>query len=157
MLNVLTLPHLFIGSINGGRIQDRYFQFDDEAGPLPTVKLFNDLLLAAATRQEFDRKGSVKGPYRDFIPDTDAIRFTHGDLTLRNIMISGAPGAQKIAGIIDWEQAGWYPEYWEYCKMLYAVHYEHEWRAAGWVDKVLIPREDEWWAVGEYFHWRGHP
>lgn len=23
---------------------------------------------------------------------------------------------QKIAAIIDWEQAGWYPAYWEYCK-----------------------------------------
>ena len=157
MPKILMISLLSLGSINGGRIQDRYFQFDDEAGPLPTVKLFNDLLLAAATRQEFDRKRSITGPYRELLPDTGAIRFTHGDLTLGNIMVSGAPGSQKITSIIDWEQAGWYPEYWEYCKMLYAVHYEHEWRTAGWVDRAISSYEDEWWAVHEYFIWRGCP
>ena len=36
--------------------------------------------------------------------------FTHGDLAPRNILVKG----DKIVGIIDWECAGWYPEYWEY-------------------------------------------
>ncbi|KAM7201115.1 Protein kinase-like domain containing protein [Rhypophila sp. PSN 637] len=45
------------------------------------------------------------------------IRFTHADIAPRNIRV-GKDG--KIAGIIDWEFAGWYPEYWEYVKMAYA-------------------------------------
>lgn len=24
----------------------------------------------------------------------------------------------RITGIVDWEEAGWYPEYWEYVKFL---------------------------------------
>lgn len=36
--------------------------------------------------------------------------FTHCDLNLFNILISG----YKVVGIIDWESSGWYPPYWEF-------------------------------------------
>ncbi|KAL5361417.1 kinase-like protein [Aspergillus floccosus] len=36
--------------------------------------------------------------------------FTHGDLSSLNILVCG----DDIAGIVDWETAGWYPSYWEY-------------------------------------------
>ena len=32
--------------------------------------------------------------------------------------------------MIDWEQSRWYPEYWEHRKILSAVDYKHELRAA---------------------------
>lgn len=35
--------------------------------------------------------------------------FTHGDLYLSNIMV----GAGKFSGLIDWEMAGFYPDYWD--------------------------------------------
>jgi len=38
--------------------------------------------------------------------------FTHADLCPRNIIVNGG----MVAAIIDWEFAGWYPEYWEYTK-----------------------------------------
>lgn len=57
-------------------------------------------------------------PYRLFLTDKYAIYFSHGDLHLSNIIVSGSPGCRAIAAILDWEQAGWYPEYWEYCKAL---------------------------------------
>lgn len=44
-----------------------------------------------------------------------AIKFTHGDLGMQNILIQNG----KIAAIIDWECAGWYPEYWEYTRAHY--------------------------------------
>lgn len=107
-----------LGSINGGAVQDRFFLLDYEEGPFLSIKSFHDWFLAAATRQ---RPGpqEITGPYRDLLPDTGNIYFTHGGLTLGNIIISGTPGSQRIVGILDWEQAGWYPEYWEYCKLLY--------------------------------------
>ena len=37
-------------------------------------------------------------------------RFTHGDLNSMNIIAKG----DDIVGIVDWDTAGWYPEYWEY-------------------------------------------
>lgn len=80
---------------------------------------------------------------------------THGDLTLGNLIISDGPGPRRIAAIIDWEQAGWYPEYWEYFKLLYGVEYHHEWREAGWADSVMTPIEDDVLdAISAYFSWR---
>ena len=38
------------------------------------------------------------------------IVFTHGDLATRNILVREG----RIVAILDWEFAGWYPEYWEY-------------------------------------------
>lgn len=143
----------FIGSINGGVVQDRFFKLDYEEGPFQTIKSFNDWFLAAATHQR-PGPGGVTGPYREFLPDTGYIYFTHGDLTLGNIIISDGPGPRRIAGIIDWEQAGWYPEYWEYCKLLWAVEYDHDWRSDGWADKVMRPFETESEPFAEYSLWR---
>ncbi|KAI1333114.1 kinase-like domain-containing protein [Xylariaceae sp. FL0255] len=38
------------------------------------------------------------------------IIFTHGDIAARNILVRDG----KIVALLDWEFAGWYPEYWEY-------------------------------------------
>ncbi|KAH8200232.1 hypothetical protein TruAng_005624 [Truncatella angustata] len=143
----------FIGSISHGTVQDRFFQHDYEDGPFTTVKSFNDWLLAAATRTRPGPEG-ITGPYRDLLPDTGHVYFTHGDLTLGNIIISGGTNSQRIVGIVDWEQAGWYPEYWEYCKLLYGVEYTHEWRSAGWAETITEPYETEWFAFAEYSSWR---
>ena len=43
------------------------------------------------------------------------IVFTHDDFVPPNILLSPGPNP-KVAAIIDWGQAGWYPAYWEYCK-----------------------------------------
>ncbi|KAE8154390.1 kinase-like domain-containing protein [Aspergillus avenaceus] len=40
------------------------------------------------------------------------IVFTHSDLAPRNILVDGG----QVTAILDWEFAGWYPEYWEYVK-----------------------------------------
>ncbi|KAH7175286.1 kinase-like domain-containing protein [Dactylonectria macrodidyma] len=38
--------------------------------------------------------------------------FTHADLAPRNIIVRRG----RVAAILDWEFAGWYPEYWEFTK-----------------------------------------
>lgn len=38
------------------------------------------------------------------------IVFTYGDLAARNILVRDG----RIVAIVDWEYAGWYPEYWGY-------------------------------------------
>lgn len=73
-------------------------------GPFSSIRAFNDWLLVAAARQN---PGSAEiinrnEPYRQFLPDDGKV----GD-----IIISETPGPRKVLGIIDWEQAGWYPEY----------------------------------------------
>jgi hypothetical protein len=43
------------------------------------------------------------------------IVFTHNDLCPSNILISCGANPEVVA-IIDWNQSGWYPWYWESCK-----------------------------------------
>ncbi|KAH6644462.1 kinase-like domain-containing protein [Boeremia exigua] len=50
--------------------------------------------------------------------------FTHADLNLRNILVDETG---RISGIVDWECAGWYPEYWEYTKMHFTVRSTLRW------------------------------
>ncbi len=49
--------------------------------------------------------------------------FTHGDLQPVNIMLRDDGGVV----IIDWEHAGWYPSYWEYCTSAMSNHYLDDW------------------------------
>lgn len=52
------------------------------------------------------------------------IVFTHADLNPRNILVdritrSDGSTGWAVTGIVDWESAGHYPEYWEYTKALF--------------------------------------
>ncbi|KAJ5269678.1 hypothetical protein N7505_005436 [Penicillium chrysogenum] len=67
-----------------------------------------------------------------------AIVFTHGDLNPRNILAENG----NITGIVDWENAGFFPEYWEYTKMHYTVRYLIRW-LADVVDQVFEGYRDE--------------
>lgn len=51
------------------------------------------------------------------------IVFTHGDLNPHNILVMGG----RISGFLDWESAGWYPDYWDFTTAL------------------RFTREDFWW------------
>lgn len=46
--------------------------------------------------------------------------FTHGDLKGVNIIVKGA----RIEAIIDWEYAGYYPEYLEFVSALRAAQWD---------------------------------
>ncbi|KAF1841896.1 kinase-like protein [Cucurbitaria berberidis CBS 394.84] len=61
------------------------------------------------------------------------IVFTHADLNLRNILVDENG---RISGIVDWECAGWYPEYWEYSKMHFTVRHTYRW-IADVVDQIF--------------------
>lgn len=60
-------------------------------------------------------------------PDDPARRghqicFTHADLHPRNILVkkeAKGPRGWRVSGIIDWQMAGYYAEYWEYTKAMY--------------------------------------
>lgn len=55
--------------------------------------------------------------------DDHKIVFTHCDLNLRNILVKDG----RISGIVDWENAGWFPEYWEYTKCHFFMDYADRW------------------------------
>jgi len=55
---------------------------------------------------------------RSLIKDDYQVVLSHGDFHTGNIIVVDERGCGdfKIAGIIDWEMGGWYPEYWEMYK-----------------------------------------
>ena len=66
------------------------------------------------------------------------IVFTHGDLNMRNILAVNG----RITGIVDWENAGWFPEYWEFSKAHYTVRSVIRW-LADVVDQVFEGYREE--------------
>ena len=93
-------------------------------------------------------------PYRKNIPDYGRIYFTHADLNVENILILRSTSSAIISGIIDWEQCGWYPEYWEYCKMQLGNPWDHEWSTLGFASRSMRTYEEEFVAMAEYWLWR---
>lgn len=71
-------------------------------GPFDNEKDFNRFLT----------KGVVS---EDFLADNHTFHFAHGDLSPRNILVNGTG---CITAVLDWEWAGWYPEYWDVTRML---------------------------------------
>jgi aminoglycoside phosphotransferase len=63
--------------------------------------------------------------------------FTHGDLSSLNILVRD----DKIVGIVDWETAGWYPQYWEYTTASQVNPMNIFWREE--IDKFLDPMPKE--------------
>lgn len=110
-------PAKFIGSANGGKVFDMridpHAAFDarDEKG-------FNDYRVRRRVALESKRKTAAVAKVnavRAKMVDTHATVFTHGDFMPRNILVKGG----RVVAIIDWEQAGWRPESWEYIKAVY--------------------------------------
>ncbi|RHZ56797.1 hypothetical protein CDV55_103555 [Aspergillus turcosus] len=118
--------------------QDPSDQFIDQprGGPFPSIKDFNDWF-ALLHQLRFPHR--YDDPNRCLLPDTGAIKFTHADLNRRNMIVSSANPGRVF--LVDWQQSGWYPDYWEYCKACYTVWYEDEWRR-DYIDKFLQPWTD---------------
>lgn len=57
--------------------------------------------------------------------------FTHGDLQPKNIMVErlgyrdGSP--EYRITLLDWESAGWYPEFWDFCNATIACRFKPDW------------------------------
>lgn len=113
-------PKGFIGSCSGGAVRDmRRFNLHT-GGPFSNEEGFNefimDLLKATPVtiRRALDRR--LRKNHRIF--------FTHGDIAQHNIIVQG----NTVAGLIDWESSGWYPEYWEYVKFFERFSPDQDWK-----------------------------
>ncbi|KAF7174390.1 hypothetical protein CNMCM5623_007091 [Aspergillus felis] len=136
--------HQFIGSVNGQYLLDFVFEDQPRDGPFPSIKAFNDwfaLLHQLRFAHRYD------DPNRCLLPDTGEIKFTHADLNPRNIIVSSVDPSRLV--IADWQQSGWYPDYWEYCKALCTCSYKDEWRKI-YIDQFLEPWTDVHFAFAEY-------
>lgn len=83
--------------------------------------------------------GSFPEDLLEILPHSSASVFTHGDLTPRNIIVDST---HEIIGIVDWENAGWYPDYWEYANIMKPSK-DRDWMA--WMDAT---KPQEWAIIG---------
>jgi len=66
--------------------------------------------------------------------------FTHGDFQRKNVLVT----RDDTAIMIDWEEAAWYPTFWEYAMTMYSCRWNDYWHS--WVVKILeeYPNEYAW-------------
>ncbi|KAF5637190.1 phosphotransferase family [Fusarium sp. NRRL 52700] len=132
----------FIGNINRGAVRDMVFTDTNfpPAGPFSSAAEFHDCMSdmfkrpATANDPDLD-PASITDPYREMLPDDCPIQFTHSDLNPVNIMVS-QDSPCRILAILDWEQSGWYPTYWEFCKAELTVELHSEWQTL-YLPKIL--------------------
>ena len=55
--------------------------------------------------------------------------FTHADLQRKNIVVKKSDDGTNHfeVGVVDWEFAGWYPNYWEYFTTSQAYFWDDDW------------------------------
>ncbi|KAG9256969.1 kinase-like domain-containing protein [Emericellopsis atlantica] len=106
-----SFSHLFQCGADGSPSQDVLLRdLHDPPAPIET----DDVLRARIYERYLHYNGgSFPENLPDHLPRSSASVFTHGELKPRNIMVDSSGG---IAGILNWELAGWYPDYWELCK-----------------------------------------
>lgn len=124
-------PEFSICSTLGGPIRDTRIRDGDPVGPYVGEAAFNHYL---RNRDDPGRTGH-------------AVVFTHADLNHRNILVDQEtlPGGGKrwaVSGIVDWEFAGYYPEYWEYTKSLFEGRFRYSRRWVSIVHELFKPFGD---------------
>lgn len=135
-----------IGGLKGGVIYDyRYTSgkgaspyAEESFGPFHDAHEFHLWLRNGCTGPVSSEAGEKSNQDADIermcqIQDrrTYTTKLTHGDFNSQNIIFRD----EKVAGIIDWEMAGWYPDYWEYTSAWHVNAYDDFWKAE--VEKVL--------------------
>lgn len=110
-----------IGACDGTGVRDTRIHFTYYAPPCETEDAFNQYLISSLhtsspvlLREALARR--LKTNHR--------IVLTHCDLCPRNIIVQDG----RITGLIDWEDSGWYPEYWEYIKFFERPTPEKGWK-----------------------------
>ena len=83
-------------------------------GPFENEKELHEYLLSVSSSHAFKSPEEYQATTvmaRKFFDNDYRNVFTHGDLKAHNILIGDNFG---LSGFIDWESAGWCPEYWDF-------------------------------------------
>ncbi|RDW84100.1 aminoglycoside phosphotransferase family protein [Aspergillus mulundensis] len=109
-----TTPYLICDSL-GGPITDHRIP-GDTGGPFNTEADFNEHLVSHLTASFTDVVRIENLPAREHAH----FYFAHSDFHQSNLLIERG----RLCGIVDWESAGFKPEYWEFTKAMYS-HLHH--------------------------------
>ncbi|KAK2762633.1 hypothetical protein FQN54_000806 [Arachnomyces sp. PD_36] len=125
-----------IASVDGGSLFDcRIPGSSSRFGPFAIIQDFHRHLrrgMEFDSRLDLEIQNLIKQQSKHW-----PLAFTHGDLSSLNILARG----DDIAGIIDWETAGWYPSYWEYTCACQVNPQNSFW--VNEIDKFIQPMPEE--------------
>ncbi|KAF3491081.1 uncharacterized protein GIQ15_00598 [Arthroderma uncinatum] len=125
----------FIGSFDGTYCEDPVFCAElGGFGPYKTEQEFNDGLIRAMRLSGDSTWVDQVARFVKALPPHEIV-LTHSDLAPRNILVRG----DKVVALLDWEMAGYYPEYWEYVKALYYPKWTSGWIKDAAIEKILKP------------------
>ncbi|KAE9400977.1 kinase-like protein, partial [Gymnopus androsaceus JB14] len=139
-------PGKWIGTVSRGPFNDRLVGRNDLYGPFQTEEQFNDFRMEYFNQPPWRDIPKVMAQVADIgrrMPVDSDIVFTHGDINQRNILIDvkgDGPEDVKITALVDWEQAGWRPAYWEKLKIQYQSGVGPRWEK--WTEMVEGYDED---------------
>jgi len=106
-----------LGSVTGNPYNNPFMPYPWH--PPQSIRIFEHQGVPRLLRQHLHRILWIRvqgGRAIQLLPDGGTgllVYFTHGDLLPHNILVDGS----TITAIIDWETAGFYPEFWECCRM----------------------------------------
>lgn len=150
------------GNITGGPVPQRFFMTRSKdpsiTGPFNNEAAFHHAM-ALHLREDEDRNGMAHAPshflerHLDTAMGRHACVLTHGDLQPKNIIVIETPPSTlyadkngdeesvplssrfTLSGVVDWENAGWMPSYWEYAIMFVFASWPDDW--TGWFESIL--------------------
>lgn len=109
-LRQLPTPGSQISAFGGGKFNSMLRLGWDPCGPFTDLDAFNSYTRSLVPAHVREHPTVITSQAR-----RHRIVFTHNDLVARNILVDSAG---NLVGILDWERAGWLPEYWEYTTAL---------------------------------------
>ena len=112
----------WIGSCSGGPAYDHRIDNMATCGPFRTVGEFHDFLVAPVAKCPQPERVAT---YRRLLPDNHDVVFSHADLSWDNILVEPTTG--NVTAILDWEMAGFWPDWWEYRKALFTSRHVPWW------------------------------
>ncbi|KAH6704235.1 kinase-like domain-containing protein [Leptodontidium sp. 2 PMI_412] len=132
----------FYGSVEKGPMPHHLFHSADAdpaiCGPFDSESEFNAALVRRLRAIWAENgKHSFKADFYE--RNLDAMlkghepRFSHSDLQPKNILVRRVQSQAGLASkcfevaLIDWEEAGWYPSYWEYSSLFVAFEWRDDW------------------------------
>jgi len=124
--------HVVIASTLYGACHDRRFG-KGRIGPFYTLDQFHHYVRRGHPLDDFNDKSLQVCHTKNY-----EVRFTHADLCPQNILVDENG---RVSAVLDWENAGWYPEYWEYTQMHFAIPKGME----DWLEmmKMVLKRYDQ--------------
>ncbi|TRM64544.1 kinase-like domain-containing protein [Schizophyllum amplum] len=134
-------PSGWVGSATGGAFTDgKVTRSMVSLGPFCNQAAFNNWHYSLFAKYE---KWSPKVPaylaeLRRATRDDHPIVFTHGDMHMANVLVrvhGEGPEDVEVVALLDWEQSGWRPLYWEAMKWIWMSRGGNlmaPWKEFGW-------------------------